>query len=1626
MSTPSAPFHQAQITRSLPAWTKTLHPDHTRRLMRSLRKDYLDDEGAPQSWYATATAEQQARLRLLIGDREASFQALGDALKGLKDIRAFCKPLLETRLGQGIDVERAQYVHQPYEMSTNTWAGPLDLEVPIATDPSLPDPTPHPVGQAQRRSLLEAALHNFEGLDDLGPFDRLTSDATSETTLAGLEPAAFVRHCRQLNLGEQYQDHLQSIYESPQKAEIERLFIHANIQALNVQVAIAAASGLLTNSGIKALIQLCNQASNVRYGDHALRCWRMSLFGIPIHDILLFGPDASDQVNPCIVYIPNDGEQPLREYPSLSKAGDALRKRLVKTEFRRHLVSFAYKSSQAELTQHLETALFQTDTSGNRRPIAKPVIAFTTTQLASPIWPTLFKDHVLRLKADARTVAIPTADADANARAKMLQHWRDIGLNVLNVAAFFVPGLDAAMLGVFAYQVASTVFTGFEAWEDGDTHEAINQLESLAIDAAMIAGTAIGAKVLKASGFVDALQSVWKDGQEVLWHADMHPYVSTRTLAQDAKSDALGHYLIDDKPHVRLDDKLYEVFQDAEQRWRVRHPSQANAYAPLLEHLGEGRWQLAHEQPLDWSDAKLLRRLGKLSDAMTDTDLDKAMHITGTRGDCLRRIQVAKLPLPPLLSDTLQQLQLDDEVTRLIDKVRDNLELPANYNYALPELLKLPGWPQDYALKVFMGAEPWGEASLYGPHDANVKIELTRTDLENGKLSETVVAQMHEADLTTLLTNTAPEQRASALSAKLADNLQSKRSEMIASLKKGLGAPLSKEAQTLAGQFKGLPDSACETIASQARNGERIQLKAGRVPLRLAEEARLLQARARLDRAVLGLYRANLASADSQTLLNGLRTLHPQVTDDKLLDVALGDRDGCARLLGQQPIKPGFRSPLRLANGQLGYPLSGRGGASLGTRTAMLRLRDLYPELSRQQLREVHDALARNGDLGVEIANLQKQRHTLERELNKWVWSAADLDVQLNRQQFAELIQGAARREGGSELMLQGMTLPQLPKVSATLGHVRTLKLIDLQLQQLESDFLANFPNLETLEVSGNPEMNGETLSKALKSVPKLRELHLPRNGLAALSSDAQQALEVMRNLRILNLGSNNLQLDRTSLHCLTRLPLDVLRLNNNNITLDADLSQGFQRMIHPQTLVLSHNPLQLPPDISNMARLNHLNLNMCRLQVWPEGLTRLMTQPQYQLRHLDLSNNALHTVPELATVLNTPYAHDVARRQPERLWHFNYNTLEASTRTQLRASGVAVLEEQPNMPDWQLTWRNEESEEQNQLWLDLFEQGENSDLLGVLERLTQSAEARDDAQALSERVWAMLAKAAADTALRERLNEVAEAFPPTCGDAGADAFSALEIEVMVYDQAGHTDDNAKDLLALYRKLYRREKVNELADRISLKRTLRKQALQDDLADWELPGYDVLDEPFAFPDDELITGLVDDVEVRLALRQSLASRLDYPEPSRRMLYRDTANITPTIIDRVGNAVRELDANDGARYQWMIQQPRWVQYLKKHYAGQFEAVTDFWRAGHDYLFHCLDESNDAVTRLDQSVVQTLTEAMPQSPLGEHGALRRVVINDGAFEKAMKALSAKQQQVEDGLLLSLTRQLETVGH
>ena len=260
-------------------------------LLSRLRKDYLQADGSAHAWYTKASAEDQQALNTAIDRRDASRRTLQDALKPLKGITDFCKPLLEARLGIDQPVDQAQYHFQPFrqiiEVLTETTAA-----VAAQTDTARYERDPE--GKPRRLSLLEAALHNFESADEAGPFSTLQRSKTDASPVtgpvAGLTAGGFVKICRDLDLGRHYQTHLSALYDGPASAWIQRLSIQASQDELRVQAWIARLREKVSDAGHAALMQLCENAAKPNSQGHTLKCWRVNLFKTPLNEVLVIGP----------------------------------------------------------------------------------------------------------------------------------------------------------------------------------------------------------------------------------------------------------------------------------------------------------------------------------------------------------------------------------------------------------------------------------------------------------------------------------------------------------------------------------------------------------------------------------------------------------------------------------------------------------------------------------------------------------------------------------------------------------------------------------------------------------------------------------------------------------------------------------------------------------------------------------------------------------------------------------------------------------------------------------------------------------------------------------------------------------------------------------------------------------------------------------------------------------------------------------------------------------------------------------------------------------------------------------------------------------------------------------------
>ncbi|WP_043196719.1 NEL-type E3 ubiquitin ligase domain-containing protein [Pseudomonas putida] len=1482
------PYHHAQMARTLPYWSKALHIEHASRVLTRLRKDYRDTEGNNYAWYEQADEPTRQALQRAITQRDASSRALHAALGNLQGVTEFCAPLLQQQLNIDTPVTQAQYVYQ---------ATAVKQSVGLPVGPAVPHEVGEivPKGDPQYRSLLEAALHNFEGPADTTRFSRLQRSRQHITPIEGVTRVGFIDQCRALNLGKRYQQHLDQIYNGDNKSELLSLAIDARRDEFRVQTRIAACKGHLGPAGAFALHGLCAENAAPTYEGRPLRCWQLQLFGIPIHELLFIAPAQNRKHDPVFLYNPADGDA-LREFASLGDARKYLRQQLLQDDYRKRFIALALQSQQAALSERLKRALYSNankDDGTQLKPRNSIHLESIDKTLPNVPWAPLESSHLARLRADARRVAVPTEDVDARVRLQNIEYWLDLGMTVLNVAAMVVPCLNPIMLTIGAAQIMGSVFEGISAWEEGDNEAAAAQLESVLLNIVTVAAVGGGAVALKASGFVDAMQSVVKDGKDYLWNATLKDHASPVSIAEDLEPDAQGRYTVDGRHYIRIDGTVYALIHERGQ-WQIPHPQDSQAYRPIVRDNGAGAWRAAHEVPLEWDDLQLMRRLGPLSEGLNDAELQAALQCSGVQGAELRHTQVAAQHPPALLADALDRLQ-------------------ARNQGSLPE-----------------------------------------------------------------------------------------------------------EAQPLARQFPGLPHRAIAQIMARTCASERLHLAQGRVPLRIAEEARALQAHARLGRALLGLYRPDLATADSEVLDAALQAEHPGLDARHRYEMAVADRPHAARLIGQQPIRPGYRSPMRLADGRLGYPLSGR---LPWANTADRRLRALFPGLSTNERNALRGQLRQRGDFAAQLRALEIERNTLDDTLRDWASQGSE--HQRNTRNVArDLFNAAWRRDHPDSLALEGLDIDTLPSLPARFDHITTLNIRAIGIRQMPADFFQSFPSLHTLRLAQCPELAFEGLFQALGSTPQLEILELGNNQLGNLTDNMRQRLAGLTRLRRLSLRRNNLQLVEADLQTLAPLPLEYLDLEYNHIALSDALAAQFTGLQHLRDLRLTNNPLGRAPDLTGLTRLANLQMSNCSLREWPRGLTSLMTQADLQLRHLSLSYNPIDQVPDLDQVLASPFADALRTTSRYGFWDFNENTLGTDSNRRLRTAGVEVHSDD-ELSDVSVDfWLVDASPEQAQLWDGLFEGDANRHLRDVVERVARSRQAERDQRGLTRQVWRLLEQAGRDEDLRTHLDTVAQDYPPTCGDAGTDAFSALELEAQVFRQLAEEAERPAYLFNFFRTLYRRDMVNALAERIQLARMARQARLlelerlpaQAQPARLDVPALDRLDD---LSDNALLTGGVDLIEIRLALRQALAEPLEFPETSQGMLYRHEAMISARVASNVERAVLRLDDTAAERRAWVARQPSWQRYLAQRFASRFAALDERWYQGMQYLDYCLDAESEAVTSLNRTVLQTLTEVLPAPPLDASGQLHRMDLGSQAYDQASRRLNAGRDQQREALFETLTR-------
>lgn len=707
--------------------------------------------------------------------------------------------------------------------------------------------------------------------------------------------------------------------------------------------------------------------------------------------------------------------------------------------------------------------------------------------------------------------------------------------------------------------------------------------------------------------------------------------------------DEQGLLLHEGQQRLVLQGRQYQVVSDADTgQYRLQHPQGEHRYQPPLRYNGAGAWIQVTDRPATQTGSTLLQRMGHLSADFDEPTLQRMLQISDTDEDTLRRALVESERLPALLQDTLQRFKLDQSISQLPVTADRSTEFFRAYRRmasaqlpdAEPVMRAYPGLPAAIADELVRSATA-NERGLLASGRVPLRLsEEIRVYLQQVRLARAyeglflVGAQSWDSDR--LVLHTLPTLRQWPTGTRL-------------QILRGGFWPTQAEA---IGPKQGNP---CVTI---------IHAPAGYIVQDQAESSRLVTAHPDLFTALheaLPDVMAQLGAADAAALRHLMQ------------ESPLLPRPALRRALGMRPVRPGYRSPMRLAEGRLGYPLSGGGPQAHAVSYSQLLAEVEALELAQRTGRsadQVINTLASSGRTRLQIfehlQRLAEQRTELQSRLDDWSEAispstdAAARNYDALREAIVQFWYDTALDEGDRSTSVLRLALISLADIPLNLPEffyqrVRSLTLYDLpsgamaswaQNERLLQRLLRQMPQLQALEIDrpytprATPSAFIFSIPTILENLPQLQRLVLTNQNIALSSSDLDM-LTGARQLRHLDLSGNRLaQGNRPSFHALTLdyLGLDRMQLSQWPMGIDSDalsrigeLSLRANNLLTlPSFLLHEAESLRLPPVINlegnpineiHVQRLlmnEQLDTSGIRVDQPPsliEGITRLRTE---------------------------------------------------------------------------------------------------------------------------------------------------------------------------------------------------------------------------------------------------------------------------------------------------------------------------------------------------------------------------------------------------------------------------------
>ncbi|WP_342623532.1 NEL-type E3 ubiquitin ligase domain-containing protein [Pseudomonas alkylphenolica] len=1218
--------HYATIAGKIPQWMKNA-PKQTLQTLRDAQKkapEWLEKACRENPEVAKALAQEHALYR----EHQAEADKLLENFKSLEEFASHAlTEAISTQFKMDVDVSRTYLLDAVlYSTVYQRDRGPRNPELCV-------------------KSLKHYAMQNFEasatepgGMDAYTPAIRRSVILDQRGYQAGppfenivdIEPEQFAALCRTLDIGGNYYAQLDSLYYPTPKPGENALEAQAvAIETLGRPEVCALKQSLhlayLKNDISKAMYDavlvtpLEEQAawSNMPSTFAFLHLWDVELTGLVL--ISLQQPGVSNTLVVAL-YNPHDTDTPIKEYASFEALCEQLRDRLQQdmAYIARHIPDASKSTLTVKLQDRLLPLTFTRKNIYERVPDPQATLPLVPRAFERPFLAEMVYQGFVRHRDDARFHAVPTLAMDAKTLHRRLAYIESIALDALNVVAFVVPEVGYLMLATTVLQLGNEVYEGIESWSNDDKEIAFGYMMDVVENVSLLLLQGLGATAVAAElggeaagttetpgperipvetpSFIEELEDVeMPDGETRLWKPDLAPFVQDTVIPAGLEPDELGLRHYNGKALLLLEGKAYAVKQtSAADGYRIEHPTKTPSYEPPIRHNGAGAWIHGLDQPQEWQGMRLFRRLGHRNAQFSDETALQILRVSGIDEGVLRRVLSENQRLPAQLEDTMKRFQLDKEVMQSLPEAEASIRnAEFEQRYRLLPAIQAP--TAEVIQRVYPQLPPSVTEELLR-NARSSELQALNSAKVPKRLAEEIRLYQQQVRLTRAY---------EGLYLASVRNLDTDR--LILHTLKTLPG-WSPEVRIELHQFP-YPRGPVDSIGPEA-GGIHILITstpAGYVASHFGTPNNPAVGHGTIYGALFEALPESQRTALASSGVTDAITLKEHIQQAPLLP-----RWRLRKILGMQ--RPGFRSPMRLADGRLGYPLSGEGNlAGAPSRTTLLaQINDSgLPQRITVSAEQILARLEQDGRSSVQIQDrigqLIAERQELQDSLAQW---RAGPGV------IADLASRESSRQEIEEAIWQQWFHSAVPELNQALRPLRLQQVLIAEFPGQLPDFIAErtrhlqLSNL-SLDHSADGSLGWTQFEAQLRNMfqhfPHLERLEIERPYNAGA-----QASEL----------SNSLELIVRSFPQLTEL-----RFVNQNLVLTPQDIERLATREHLSRLDLSGNTLDQGPSFRLPDwQLSYLGLERMRFERWP---TWLDSNALERIGELSLRTNSITVMPD-------------------------------------------------------------------------------------------------------------------------------------------------------------------------------------------------------------------------------------------------------------------------------------------------------------------------------------------------------------------------------------------------------------